>query len=182
MRNRKTYFHDLLRRKLAESTHRPLRVLNVASGPARDVAEWCAAHGTEEVHFDCVELDTKAIAYAQILCAPFERCVRFICVNALRFTTKIKYDLVWSAGLFDYLNDGLFVHLLKRLMRFTGEGGELVVGNFGDFNPSRPYMELLGDWRLIQPQSGFAVTKRNPNRPNTKRPNHEMMFRVSPRD
>ena len=27
-------------------------------------------------------------------------------------------------------------------------GGEVVVGNFGDFNPSRDYMELFGNWCL----------------------------------
>ncbi|MCX6981749.1 MAG: class I SAM-dependent methyltransferase [Verrucomicrobia bacterium] len=149
VRNRKIYFHDLLRRKLNGTTNRPLRVLNVASGPARDLAEWCAAHGTEEVHFDCVEMDTNAIAHAQSLCAPYERCVHFMRANALRFTTNAKYDLVWSAGLFDYLSDSLFVRLLKRLMRFTREGGEVVIGNFGNFNPTRFSMETWCNWHLI---------------------------------
>ena len=149
LRNRKTYFHDLLRRKLTESTQRPLRVLNVASGPARDVAEWCAVHGTEEVHFDCVEMDAKAIVHAEKLCAPYECCVHFICANALRFTTTTKYELVWSAGLFDYLNDGLFVRLLKRLIRFTRKGGEVVVGNFGHHNLTRTWMDNFGEWELV---------------------------------
>ena len=149
VRNRKTYFHELLRRKLAESIRRPLHVLNVASGSARDVAEWCAAHGTDEIHFDCVEMDTKAIAYAQSLCVSYGDCVHFICANALRFSTTARYDLVWSAGFFDYLNDGLFVRLLKRLIRFTREGGEVVIGNFGNNNPTRIWMEMFGGWQLI---------------------------------
>jgi hypothetical protein len=35
-----------------------------------------------------------------------------------------------------------------RLLPALAQGGELVIGNFSDCNPSRTYMELLGDWYL----------------------------------
>jgi hypothetical protein len=54
---------------------------------------------------------------------------------------------VWSAGLFDYLEDRLFVRLLARLAGAVRPGGELVVGNFAASNPSRAYVELFG-WSL----------------------------------
>ena len=67
---------------------------------------------------------------------------------ALRFSVKQEFDLVWSAGLFDYLNDGLFTKLLRKLGKYTRSGGEIVIGNFSLANPSQPYMELF-DWVLI---------------------------------
>lgn len=148
VRNRKQYFHDLLRLWCRRDGH-PIPVLNVASGPARDVREWLDANGAEAAHFDCVDLDANAIRFAASLCTDYAEAVRFFHGNALLFKPPRRYRLVWSAGLFDYLEDRLFVRLLRRLLRFTEAGGEVVVGNFGDSNPTRNYMELLGGWRLI---------------------------------
>ena len=40
--------------------------------------------------------------------------------------------------------------LLKRLKEWQKKGGEIVIGNFNQaHNPSRDYMEILGDWCLI---------------------------------
>ncbi len=149
VRNRKDYFHRWLRGHVAGASRRPLRVLNLGSGPARDVREWCAAEGTDPVHFDCVDMDAKAIAHASALCAPFGGAVRFHHANVLRFKPEGRVDLVWSAGLFDYLSDRLFVRLLRTLAGFVNDGGEMAVGNFGMENPSRPWMEEHGDWVLL---------------------------------
>ena len=46
-----------------------------------------------------------------------------------------------------------------RMVRFTESGGEVVVGNFGEYNPTRNYMELLGGWRLIH-RSGEHLRNR----------------------
>ena len=148
VRNRKQYFHDLLRPKVGCNGDK-FSVLNVASGPARDVAEWFDGNSTATTWFDCVDLDLNAIRFAESLCAKHADAVRFFHGNALTFKPPHRYDLVWSAGLFDYLEDRLFVRLLRRLIRFTQPGGEVVVGNFGDYNPTRNYMEILGGWRLI---------------------------------
>lgn len=148
VRNRRDYFHALLRSKWA-AAGQPLRVLNVASGPCRDLRQWFDLQGSESVHFDCVDLDASAIQFAQALCENYAESVHFFHGNALTFKPVSKYGLIWSSGLFDYLEDRIFVRLLRRLLRFTERGGEVVVGNFGDYNPTRNYMELLGRWKLI---------------------------------
>lgn len=148
VRNRKSYFHQLLHAHTAGHPNSALRVLNVASGPARDVREWVLDNPEHEVFFDCVDAEIHAIECARKMCAPFAQRVEFYHRNVLRFLPAKGYDLVWSAGLFDYLADRSFVYLLKALMAVTRRGGEVVVGNFSDFNPSRDYMELLGDWVL----------------------------------
>lgn len=149
VRNRKSYFHKLLDEHVSVEHSEPLRVLNVASGPGRDIKEWMDRNGDRGVRFDCVEMDSNAIAYALNLCAPYAHTVFFYLANALRFNTATRYDLVWSAGLFDYLNDRLFVRLVQRLIGFAKPGGEVVIGNFGLENPSRSYMELVGGWKLL---------------------------------
>ena len=148
VRNRKSYFHQLLNAHTEGRGKSPTRVLNVASGPARDVREWVLENPEREVFFDCVDAEIHAIECARKLCAPFADRVEFYHRNVLRFLPAKGYELVWSAGLFDYLTDRSFVYLLKALMAVTRRGGEVVVGNFSDFNPSRDYMELMGDWVL----------------------------------
>ncbi len=148
VRNRKSYFHQLLRTVSDRCGDRPPRVLNIASGPARDLREWFDANPDSPLHFDCIELDTKAIAHAKGLCAPYLERMHFHHQNALKFVPADKYDLIWSAGLFDYLTDRLFTRLLRSLLPFVKDDGEVVVGNFSEFNASRDYMELLGDWHL----------------------------------
>jgi SAM-dependent methyltransferase len=148
VRNRRDYFHQLLK-SVGASQGSPLRVLNVASGPSRDVRQWLDLQGPDAAHFDCVDLDANAIRFGKVLCEGYADSVRFFQGNALTFKPPYQYGLIWSAGLFDYLEDRLFVRLLRRLLRFTQNGGEVVVGNFGDYNPTRNYMELLGRWKLI---------------------------------
>ncbi len=148
VRNRKAYFHRLLRALSERLGGRPARVLNIASGPARDLREWFDANPGSAIHFECIELDPKAIAHAKTLCAPYLDRIHFHQQNALKFVPSGKYDLVWSAGLFDYLTDRLFARLLRSLQPFVKPDGEVVVGNFSEFNASRDYMELMGDWQL----------------------------------
>jgi extracellular factor (EF) 3-hydroxypalmitic acid methyl ester biosynthesis protein len=148
VRNRKAYFHRLLAGLEERMPGRKLRVLNIASGPARDLREWFDANPDSRVEVDCIELDPKAIAHATALCARYSDRVTFHQQNALKFVPAEKYDLIWSAGLFDYLTDRLFVRLVRSLMPFVNAGGEVVIGNFSEFNSSRDYMELMGDWYL----------------------------------
>lgn len=149
VRNRKAWFHQLLGRLCEESTERTLRVLNIGSGPAREVREWFLSSPAKDVFFDCVEMDPSAIEHAQRLCRPFLYHVQFHQRNILRFSPSQSYDLIWSAGLFDYLADRVFVRLLRALIAVVKPGGRIVIGNFSDFNPSRDYMEIFGDWRII---------------------------------
>lgn len=148
VRNRKKYFHQLLSSAVTALAPDSLSVLNVASGPGRDVREWFESRPEAQVKFDCVELDPKAIAHATQLCLPWQEFVRFHQVNALRFRTDERFHIIWSAGLFDYLSDNLFVRLLKSFLKHSLPGGEIVIGNFGEYNPSRLYMEL-GGWKLF---------------------------------
>lgn len=143
--NRKTYFKDVMQR--LQSAHPDARVLDVASGSCRDIYEYLEENPQSRLEFDCIDLDEKAIAYARKLIPSPQ--VRLWQGNAFRHTFPSRhYDVAWSAGLFDYLDDRRFFVLLRRLARTVKPGGELIIGNFTEPNQSRAYMEF-GDWMLI---------------------------------
>ena len=106
---------------------------------------------------DCVEQDANAIAYAGNLCAQFADRIVFHHSNALRFRPRQTAQLVWSAGLFDYLDKKVFVALLRRLWHSVIAGGELVLGNFSPANPTRAYMEIFGEWFLNHRSSADLI-------------------------
>ena len=59
-----------------------------------------------------------------------------------------SYDLVYSAGLFDYLKDPAVRAAGTRLVDALAPGGHAVIGNFDVANPTRPLMELILNWPL----------------------------------
>lgn len=152
VRGRKTFFAQLLRDAVSEKTD--LRVLNVASGPARDVAEFLMETQTSTAAFDCIDADENALNYAKTICR--SKNVEFIHANAFKYRTDKKYDLIWSAGLFDYLDDRLVQLLLKKLFRFLSEYGSVVIGNFNERNIQRHYMEF-GGWKLYHRSEAHMV-------------------------
>ena len=146
VRNRKDYFIKTLKECLANNGN--LHLLNVASGPARDLAQLYESIDPSTLRTVCIEADKTAIKYAQKLNEPNLQQIEFIHQNIFRYNTTEKFDLVWSAGLFDYFNDAIFVKLIRKFAGWTKPGGEIIIGNFSDQNPSRSYMELIGDWFL----------------------------------
>ncbi len=147
VRNRKDYFIRMIRKALRARPSASL--LNIASGPGRDLAEAYARIDPARLRTVCVEADDQAIAYATRLNAAYLDQVSFIHRNVFRFDTHQRFDIVWSAGLFDYFQDGVFVRLLQKMMSWTNPGGEVIIGNFGDHNPTRGYMEIISEWYLI---------------------------------
>ena len=146
VRNRKRYFIELL--AFVENTKEEIQVLNIVSGPGRDMLEFFQANPDAKVYFDCVDSDNDAIEYASNLCFLYMNKIKFINKNVFKYKPIRSYDLVWSAGLFDYLDNRQFVFLLRKLYSYLKPNGELVIGNFSKLNPSRKYMEVFGKWFL----------------------------------
>jgi len=136
-------------------------VLILGSGPATEVNEFLTEYPQSPLQFDLLDLDKRAIDYAKIKNRNFLAKMDFFNCNIIRFTPAKKYNLIWSAGLFDYFKDKHFVYLLKKFYEYLNPGGEMIIGNFGNGNPSRKIMEILGDWflvhRSIEELKGFAL-------------------------
>jgi extracellular factor (EF) 3-hydroxypalmitic acid methyl ester biosynthesis protein len=60
-----------------------------------------------------------------------------------------NFDLIYAAGLFDYLNDSIAASLIETMASCLAPGGVVLVGNFVPSNHSRPYMEAIMDWHLV---------------------------------
>ena len=147
VRNRVQYLGKYVKSHVVKKPNQQLEVLNLASGPGRDMLQFFESNPNAQVLFDCIEQDKNAVNYAKELCKDHLSKIRFVLKNALRFQSNKRYDLIWSAGLFDYFEDKVFVFMLKKLRNMVADGGEIVIGNFSTKNPSKPYMELF-DWHL----------------------------------
>jgi SAM-dependent methyltransferase len=158
VRNRKTYFRNLMKRKLENG--RKVSLLNLASGPARDLLEvYNTLNSPSNLITTCIDMDEQAIQYAKILNHDYLDQVCFINKNVFRFNAKYKYDVIWSAGLFDYFNDKAFLFLLNSLKSWLKPGGEIIIGNFNaDHNPSKKFMEKVCEWELIHRTPGQLVS------------------------
>ncbi len=147
------------------STGRPLRILNVACGPAIEVQKFVRSSPfADQCQFHLLDFNAETLAYTR-------RCLQdavrasghlpdlvFIhkSVNDLlkeargrKETTSDTYDLVYCAGLFDYLSDKICARLVELFARWTAPGGLLVVTNVHKRNPVRYFMEHLLEWYLI---------------------------------
>lgn len=58
-------------------------------------------------------------------------------------------DLIYAAGLFDYLDDRAASLLIRRLRSRLTAGGTLVVTNLTGRNPEIAYMESVMDWWMV---------------------------------
>ena len=60
-----------------------------------------------------------------------------------------RFDLVYAAGLYDYLSDAVAVRLTTSLFEMLAPGGELVLANFTPDVRDAGYMETYMGWSLI---------------------------------
>ena len=160
-RERKEDFKNIILEMARKNKNENLRILNLACGPAREIKELLEADSDKifaKVIFDCCDLDTQAIDYAKQLLMDFNN-VKFFQKNAIRLALKkdIKlelpqeYDLIYSTGLFDYLDESIASRLAGNLKKALKKGGMLAIANVRDkySNSSASWMEWVAEWNLI---------------------------------
>ena len=59
-----------------------------------------------------------------------------------------RHDLVYCAGLYDYLTDRVCTLLTRMFYGFVVPGGLVVATNVHPSNPVRHYMDFLVEWHL----------------------------------
>jgi extracellular factor (EF) 3-hydroxypalmitic acid methyl ester biosynthesis protein len=161
---------DLVKRQLQALLSRragsrePVRVLSIASGPAQELFE--LFQDAEEIpaplEVVLFEQDKNALAHAWRRLTPvvesrFAGRVRLLFLHdsvkrLLRdgnlFAPFGKFDLVYSCGLYDYLQQRTGVILTRHLANATVPGGQLLVANMVD-HAGRMLQEIHLDWPLI---------------------------------
>jgi hypothetical protein len=63
--------------------------------------------------------------------------------------TKQRFDFIYAAGLYDYLEDRLACRLTERMFSMLNRGGRLLVANYLPDIEDVGYMEIYMGWRLI---------------------------------
>jgi extracellular factor (EF) 3-hydroxypalmitic acid methyl ester biosynthesis protein len=147
VRNRKEYFIDYCKR-LTENSDRELRILILGSGPATDVYEFLDNNRTCRITFDLIDFDQNAIDFSRGKNRKFNGAITYNRINVLRYKPFKSYDLIWSAGLFDYFKDKHFIFLIQKYVCYLAAEGEYIISNFSTDNPTRRLMEVLSDWYL----------------------------------
>jgi len=126
-------------------------VLAIAAGHLREV-ELSAAVQTgklrEYVAFDQDEASLAVVArdYARLGVQTIPGSVRHILAGKAKLG---QYDLVYAAGLYDYLNFATAVALTRRMFAMTRPGGMMLIPNFLVGARDTGYMESFMDWHLI---------------------------------
>ena len=146
--NRKTLAIEIFEKLNAKTMGLQQDVMILGSGPVTETFEFFERNPDSPLVFDMLDMDKRAIAYAKNKNKKYLDRMTFHNRNVIRYTPEKKYDLIWSAGLFDYFKSKHFVFLLKKYYEYLKEDGELIIGNFNTENPSRRAMEILGDWFL----------------------------------
>jgi extracellular factor (EF) 3-hydroxypalmitic acid methyl ester biosynthesis protein len=127
-----------------------LRVLSVASGHLRELDIVSAATSNRNVEIlaldrDKDSLDEAVRSYREFTIRPLNHSISYLFKpNELK-----HFDLIYSAGLFDYLTDRTTIALIDALVAKLRPEGRLILGNYTPANDGRGYMEGMMDWRLI---------------------------------
>jgi extracellular factor (EF) 3-hydroxypalmitic acid methyl ester biosynthesis protein len=148
VRNRKTLAIEIFEQLNEKAKGRKQDVLILGSGPVTETFEFFERNPDNLLVFQMLDMDKRAISYAKNKNRKYLNSMTFHNANVIRFTPDKKFDLIWSAGLFDYFKGKHVVYLLKRYYEYLKDDGEMIIGNFNVENPSRRSMEILGDWFL----------------------------------
>jgi extracellular factor (EF) 3-hydroxypalmitic acid methyl ester biosynthesis protein len=176
-RNRITYLKARLKEETlrGERLHRPLRVLNLGCGPAREIQEFLAEEPLSSlVQFVLLDFNEETIQHTAGNLDEIKR--RFGRQTTIQLQRKSvhqvlkegakpivqtvdkKFDLIYCAGLFDYLPDRTCKQLMTIFYEQLAPAGLLIGTNVNDIKPFRHMLEFILDWHLIYRDSKRAAT------------------------
>jgi extracellular factor (EF) 3-hydroxypalmitic acid methyl ester biosynthesis protein len=156
--HRRRLLADEIRRTHARIAGRPTRVTSLACGPAEELVEACnVLEGGRPLEVTLMDIDARALDHARqaldIPGAPHTVAgLRCNLIHVARGRTRLDLppqDLIYSAGLIDYLEDDVVVGLMDAAHRWLRPGGRLILGNVHPCNPDRAFMDHVAEWPLI---------------------------------
>ena len=167
-RNRISYLVNTLKQEALRSIRqgRRLRVFNLGCGPAVEVQRFLAEdRHSEDSQFTLLDFNEETILHATRQLEEAKRThnrgtpiqiqrksVQHVLKEASKpsvDTPDKKLDLVYCAGLFDYLSDRTCKQLMNVFYEWLAPGGILVVTNVDNCKPFRHMLEFVLDWHLI---------------------------------
>jgi extracellular factor (EF) 3-hydroxypalmitic acid methyl ester biosynthesis protein len=144
---------------------RPFHALNVGCGPAHELQRLVTdAPHPEAFKFTLLDFNAETLGHARDAILAKSRPGKAPEIETIHKSihTLLKeslgrgdsqpaalYDMVYCAGLFDYLSDKVCQRLLRLFLQWTKPGGLVLATNVHTNNPSRGLMEFLLEWHLI---------------------------------
>jgi extracellular factor (EF) 3-hydroxypalmitic acid methyl ester biosynthesis protein len=166
VRNRIAHLRENILNETARvvRTGKSARILNIGCGPAREVQDFLKeTHLSNRADFVLVDFNEETLLHASGKLAEakhqFSRDMsvrtRQISVYELLKRTRQneagaeKFDLIYCAGLFDYLAPDTCRALIGLWYESLSPGGLILIANMNDTKPFRNFIEFILDWQLI---------------------------------
>lgn len=168
VRNRIAHLKEKLIQETARASRarRRTRILNIGCGPAREAQYFVAEHSlSDQADFTLLDFNPETLKHAsgrlQELIRTHYRQTRVETLNVsvlslLRRAAKHgavglggDYDVVYCAGLFDYLTEEACRELVGLFYENLRPGGLVIAANMNDSQPFRNFIEFVLDWVLI---------------------------------
>ena len=165
-RNRLVYLKKLLESETLRTSRsrRNAKIFNFACGPAVEIqnfvadfelsskAEITLADFNQETldHLEKI-IGTIKVQHRRQTHVHFTRknVHQLLKESVKKHGEKPQYDLVYCAGLFDYLPDSTCLQMMAVFYEWLAPGGLLAVTNVVDDKPFRHMLEFVLDWHLI---------------------------------
>lgn len=165
-RNRIVYLVEQLKTETARAatSNRVARIYNLGCGPAQEIQNFLT-HEPISDSADLLLLDFNDETIMHTTRSLEELRNRYRRRTGLRFEKKSvhqvlkesgraatqagTYDMVYCAGLFDYLSDRICRRLLEIFYDLLAPGGLMIATNVHPSNPWRNWMEYLAEWHLV---------------------------------
>jgi extracellular factor (EF) 3-hydroxypalmitic acid methyl ester biosynthesis protein len=137
-------------------------VFNLGCGPAVEIQRFLAkATANQNAEFTLLDFNDETVAQTQLKLNQLIsehgsgstiQVIKKSVMQLLRSRSQFEdshYDLVYCAGLFDYLQDPVCIKLVELFYELAAPGGLVLVTNVDASNPSRGWMECMVDWHLV---------------------------------
>jgi hypothetical protein len=131
--------------------HRQPHVLAIAAGHLREAILTAAIKRRKFGRFVALDSDTQSLevvekSYGRFGVEVLPASVRQILTQKIEFG---KFDMVYSTGLFDYVQASMAQRLAEAMFGLLNPGGSLIIANFMPGIPDIGYMESYMAWQLI---------------------------------
>ena len=150
----------------ASAQGRTARIMSIGSGSAHEVQQFLReSHLASQVQFTLIDFNEETLAHCQKVLEEIK--TRFHRTTSVRYVKKSvqqilkeaaksvergatgQYDLVYCAGLFDYLSDPVCRKLTGLGYDWLAPGGRLLTTNVDEYNPRRITMDYIMEWHLL---------------------------------
>jgi extracellular factor (EF) 3-hydroxypalmitic acid methyl ester biosynthesis protein len=148
----------------AHLTNKCPRILNVGCGPVQELQLFIEKNkSAHRFSFDLLDFNAETLAYAKrqieaISAGRSEapkvtyilKTVQELLRQAIEMPANSQsYDIIYCAGLFDYLSDRVCAKLVKLFFQWCEPGGRVIVTNVHSSNPVKGLMEHVMEWHLV---------------------------------